>query len=91
VIPRLSDARHDPELRDSALRVYLCFIFDLSPVEWREKKVSVIALDTRLSERTVEGAIAQLIRRGYIEAGTRVPGSPQTYRLVWSAKQGDAA
>ena len=86
MIPRLADAKDDPALKDSALRVYLHLVYDLSPVEWREMKNVALARRLNLSERTVEYAMSTLIHRGYIEAEKRMPGSPQTYRLIWSAK-----
>lgn len=86
MIPRLEDAARDPTLRDSALRVYLTLVYDLSPVEWRPMKRLALARQLDFSERTIDDAIASLIERGYLEAGTRVPGSPQSYRLVYSRK-----
>jgi DNA-binding MarR family transcriptional regulator len=90
MIPRLRDAPLDQKLSPSAMRVYLAFVTDdelqLSPVEWTARKQEAIALRLRLSLRTVESAVASLIRLGYIEAGTRLPGSSQRYRLVYSRK-----
>lgn len=86
MIPRLHDAARDASLRDSALRVYLTLLFDLSPTEYRPVKQLALASQLHVSLRTIEDAMAQLIRRAYLEAGTRVPGSPQSYRLVYSRK-----
>jgi predicted transcriptional regulator len=86
MIPRLHDAARDRDLRDSALRVYLTLIYDLSPVEWRPVKHLALAKHLEISESTIERAIASLLQRGYLEAGTRTPGSPQHYRLVYSRK-----
>lgn len=84
MIPALRDAKHDESLGSAAFRVYLHLIEELSPVDFREKKIAVIASELRMPERTIKYAVAALIRRGYVEAGTRVVGSAQSYRLVYS-------
>lgn len=85
MFPSLYDAADDMELRDSALRVlYYLAYKQLSPVEWRAVKHYALATHLNLSLRTVDGAIASLIERGYLEAGSRTPGSPRLYRLVFS-------
>jgi hypothetical protein len=85
VFPALYDAAEDVELRDSALRVlYFLAYKRLSPVEWRPVKRLALSRDLHISERTIDDALSSLIQRGYLEAGKRVPGSPQTYRLVFS-------
>lgn len=88
MFPALYDAADDLQLRDSALRVlYYLAYKQLSPVEWRPVKHVALAAHLRISESTVERAIASLIRLGYLEVGTRTPGSPQVYRLVYSRKK----
>lgn len=83
--PSLYDAADDAELRDSALRVlYYLAYKQLDPVEWRAVKHLALATHLKLSVATIDRAIASLIQRGYLEAGTRTPGSPQVYRLIFS-------
>jgi hypothetical protein len=84
LVPRFEQARDDPELKNSTLRVYLHLVYDLSPVEWRNIKLLALAKKLHVSERTIDSAMSALIRGGYIETRKRTPGSPQAYRLIWS-------
>lgn len=87
MIPRLAAAHADLNLHESALRVYLALVFDedfrLSPGEFRSAKHAALAKRLKMGERTLDRAMADLIRWGYIQAGKRVPGSPQRYKLVY--------
>lgn len=90
MLPPIRDVVLDRRLTPSEKDVYLTLRyvpeFRLSPSEWKPAKHEALSKLLDISESTVARSIASLIQRGYLEAGTRKPGSPQEYRLVFSRK-----
>lgn len=83
-VPAFNDAKRDQALRGSPMMVYLDLLDMLHPIEWRPVKQLALADRVGLSLATVERAIAVLVAQGYLERGPVTPGSPRSYRLVYS-------
>lgn len=87
MLPPIRDVIRDRRLRGgSAIRVYLALRYDpqfrLAREAWKPVDQEALRVLLKVSLSTVERAIAVLIQEGYLASGTRVPGSPQHYKLV---------
>ena len=79
-IPAHRDASNDPALRGSPLAVYDFLIYELEVYEWRQVKITGIALALRRKRSTIIRALRLLSSCGYLERG-KGNGNRHLYRL----------
>lgn len=90
MFPAFFNAMDDMELRGAPFHVYLYLAKRLELMHFREVKLTEVAHEARVNERTAAWAIDRLRESGYIERGEKM-NRVWTYRLIWSLEPKAAA
>ena len=87
ILPAITQALQDGDLRPTDYRVYGYCLEYLDLVEFRPLKAKACAERIKKRRQHVAWSLRRLTALGYLEAGTKLDGHTRTYRLRLSVQR----